>query len=60
MFVFLFFIKAKLKSKEATCLTVSTWIGIGTRNGLVLVFDVTQNLKWFLDTLDVLGTKNSR
>lgn len=53
-------IQAKLKSKEATCLTVSTWIGIGTRNGLVLVFDVTQNLKWFLDTLDVLGTKNIR
>lgn len=51
--------QAKLKSKEATCLTVSTWIGIGTRNGLVLVFDVTQNLKWFLDTLDVLGTKYS-
>ena len=54
------YFQAKLKSKEATCMTVSTWIGIGTRNGLVLVFDITQNLKWFLDTLDVLGTKNSR
>lgn len=36
-----------------------TWIGIGTKSGLVLVFDVSQNLKWFLNTIDVLGTKNS-
>ena len=53
------FNQVRLKSLEATCATVSTWIGIGTKSGLVLVFDVSQNLKWFLNTIDVLGTKNS-
>ena len=49
--------QSKLKCKAATCLTVSSWIAVGTQNGLVLVFDITQNLKWYLDTLDVLGGK---
>ena len=56
---FLLFRQAKLNSKQATAITVSNWIAVGTKSGLVLVFDVTQTLKWFLETSDVLGKSSN-
>ena len=37
----------------ATAAAVDDWIAVGTRSGLVLVFDVTQTLRWYLETADV-------
>lgn len=53
------FPQAKLRAGPATAVTVSTWIAVGTKNGLVLIFDVSQSLKWFIDLADVTRTKQT-